>query len=397
MANDIGVRVGVDGESEFKRALSDINQSLKTLGTEAKLVSSQYDKNDKSIQALTARNEVLNKQIEEQTKKVKTCADGLENAKRQYGENSKQVQSWQQKLNLAQAELNGMERELKQNKEAMENTSKAEEEATKSTKDLTKATKQAGDESKETGDKMEALGAVVKGVGTAMAAASAMAVAAVVAIGKALADMTKEGAEYADSILTQSQVTGISTDRLQEYAYAAELVDVSVETLSGSLKKNIASMKKAASGNKEMDQAYARLGIRVTKMNGELRDGEEVYWELIDALGKIDNETERDALAMTLLGKSATELNPLIEAGAERMAELGAEAREMGYVLSGEALSSYGAYDDAMQRFTNASKAAKNALGTILLPVLTDLSKRGTKLLGGFTKAVQEADGTVLR
>ena len=81
-----------------------------------------------------------------------------------------------------------------------------------------------------------------------------------------------------------------------------------------------------------MAEAYKKLGVNVTDANGNLLDGEEVYWKSIDALGQIQNETERDAIAMQLFGKSAQELNPLIEAGSEKMQELGKQAREAGYV-----------------------------------------------------------------
>ena len=66
MADNFGLKIGIEGEKEFKKALSEINQSFKVLGSEMKLVSSQFDKNDKSVQALSARNTVLNKEIEAQ-------------------------------------------------------------------------------------------------------------------------------------------------------------------------------------------------------------------------------------------------------------------------------------------------------------------------------------------
>ena len=65
MADNFGLKIGIEGEKEFKKALSEINQSFKVLGSEMKLVSSQFDKNDKSVQALSARNTVLNKEITE--------------------------------------------------------------------------------------------------------------------------------------------------------------------------------------------------------------------------------------------------------------------------------------------------------------------------------------------
>ncbi|MDY4231808.1 MAG: hypothetical protein SOX74_06985 [Candidatus Faecousia sp.] len=123
--------------------------------------------------------------------------------------------------------------------------------------------------------------------------------------------------------------------------YAAELVDVPTETLTKSMAKQIKSMKAVQDGTKLSVEAYDKLGVSVMNAGGSLRDSDTVYWEVIDALGKIENETERDALAMQILGKSAQELNPLIEQGAERIQELGDQAREAGYVLSDEMLNAY--------------------------------------------------------
>ena len=77
MADDFGLRIGVEGEKEFKKALAEINQSFKVLGSEMKLVSSQFDKNDSSVQALSARNTVLNKEIDAQRQKVETLRSAL--------------------------------------------------------------------------------------------------------------------------------------------------------------------------------------------------------------------------------------------------------------------------------------------------------------------------------
>ena len=72
MADDFGLKIGLEGEKEFKKALSEINQSFKVLGSEMKVVQSQFDKNDNSVEALTARNQVLNKEIEAQKQKIET-------------------------------------------------------------------------------------------------------------------------------------------------------------------------------------------------------------------------------------------------------------------------------------------------------------------------------------
>ena len=394
-SENFGLKIGLEGEKEFKSQLTSINQAFKVLGSEMKLVDSEFAKNDQSVQALTARNEVLEKSIDTQKQKIEVLRSALANAASSFGETDKRTQAWQIQLNNAQAELNGMEKELKENQSALKSTSSGMNDAEKSADKMGDEIEDAGNQADKSSSKMEALGGVCKGVAAALTAAFAAVSAAAIAAGKALVDMTREGAAYADTVLTESTVTGISTEKLQEYMYAAELVDVSVETLTKSMAKNIKSMKSAADGSKAYAEAYEQLGVSVVDAEGNLRDSDEVYWELIEALGQIENETERDAIAMQVLGKSAQELNPLIVAGAERMAELGEEARKAGYVLSDDTLNAYGAYDDQLQKLTTGATAAKNALGTVLLPILTELSGAGVDLLGDFTRGIQECGGDI--
>lgn len=260
------------------------------------------------------------------------------------------------------------------------------------TKETGEAMQDAGNKTDGFGDKLKnGLATAAKAAGVAIAAVGA----AVVAGTKKMIDFTAAGAEYADTIMTDSAVTGIATDKLQEYRYAAELVDVSTDTLTKSMAKNIKSMSSAAKGTGDTAAAYKKLGVSVTNADGSLRDSQEVYWELIDALGQVDNETERDAMAMQILGKSAQELNPLIEAGSARMAELGQQAHDAGAVLSEDALESFGAFDDQLQYLKVNSEAAKNALGTALLPMLTNLATTGNGLLTEFTSNLVKADGDI--
>ena len=103
MADNFGLKIGLEGEKEFKNALRDINQSFKVLGSEMKLVSSEFDKNDKSIQAVAARNEVLNKSIDAQKEKISTLEAALKNASESFGENDRRTQNWAIQLNNAKA------------------------------------------------------------------------------------------------------------------------------------------------------------------------------------------------------------------------------------------------------------------------------------------------------
>ena len=141
MADNFGLKIGVEGEKEFKKALAEINQTFKVLGSEMNLVASQFDKQDKSVEALSARNRVLNQEIDTQRQKISTLQQALENATNSFGENDRRTKQWQTQLNNAQAALNDMERELAQNERAID--------------ELGDELEQSGDQADNFGDELE--------------------------------------------------------------------------------------------------------------------------------------------------------------------------------------------------------------------------------------------------
>ncbi len=388
MAVDIGPKIKLTGESEFQKQLKQVNTQVKTLGTEMKAVESAFIGQEKSTEALTAKSKVLNEQIDKQREKFNLLSKRLEEASKLYGENDERTQKLQQELNKTTTELNKLEHELETTTKELNGEAEGADKAGDETEE-------AGKQAKESEGHWKGLGKTVEAVGAAMAAAAAAAAAAIAEAGKALVNFAVDGAAYADDILTMSSVTGVSAEKLQELQYAAELVDTSVETITGSMTKNLKSMDSAAKGTGAAAEAYAKLGISVTDAAGNLRDDETVYWELIDALGDVEDETERDLLAMTLLGKSAKDLNPLIEAGADTMKALSVQAHNAGAVLSEDALDAFAEFDDQLAKLDSGAQAAKNALGTILLPVLSELAGDGVNLLGEFSRGILDADGDI--
>ncbi|MGN1044323.1 MAG: hypothetical protein ACI4PR_06025 [Acutalibacteraceae bacterium] len=112
---DIGIKIGLEGEKSFNNALKDINSGLKLLSSEMRAVSSQFLDNNKSIEAYTAKNQVLGKQIDAQKEKIEKLKQILQKSTEMYGENDKKTQAWATKLNIAEAELNKMQNQLKIN------------------------------------------------------------------------------------------------------------------------------------------------------------------------------------------------------------------------------------------------------------------------------------------
>lgn len=196
MADDFGLKIGLEGEKEFKKALSEINQSFKVLGSEMKVVQSQFDKNDSSVEALTARNKVLNKEIEAQKQKIETLRSALANASESFGENDRRTQNWQIQLNNATAALNNMERELEQNEKAIDELGDEMQQAARQADNFGDEMEGAAKDADDASSKLDKVGSVVKGLGVAIGASVAAAGAALAGLTKSFLDLAESTREY---------------------------------------------------------------------------------------------------------------------------------------------------------------------------------------------------------
>lgn len=384
MATNIGARVELAGEREFRQALSQINTGLRTTASELALVSAKYSENANSVSALTAKNEILQAKLGQQTEKVNILRKALENAKAQYGETDTRTLKWQQSLNLAETELIQTEKEIQKNSEALQQAQKDMEKFGLAEDEVAEKSRGIGGIISDLADKLginlpAGADKAIKALDGTKASTLAL-VGAVAGLVKGFADATIQTAKTADEILTLSAQTGLATDTIQKMNYASELLDVSTETITGSMAKMIRTVGQAQKGTGDAAEAFRKLHVNIRDSHGQLKNSEEIFYQVIDALGKVRNETERDALAMQIFGRSAQELNPLIKAGSGALKELGDEAERMGYVMSGDTLESFGALDDAMQRFSNQTTAFKNSIAMVMLPVLTALFEALNKI-----------------
>lgn len=357
MATNIGPKIGIDGEAEYRKQINNIIQQAKTLDSEMKAVTSSFTKSTSAEEKSAATSKILAQQIEVQKQRVQELSSMLEKSAQKYGENDTRTLKWKEAVNKATAELNKMENELS--------------DAADSTDDLGDAMDDAGDNALTFGDVLKAnvlSQAIVAGV-------QALA-DGIKKVSGALKDAVVEGAAFADNILTLSTNTGLSTDKLQEYQYMAELTDTSLDTITGSMTKLIRNMSTAAKGTGDAANAFKALGVEITGQNGELRNNQDVFAETIDALGSMTNETQRDAYAMAIFGKSAQELNSFMAQGSDGIAALAQEAHDMGYVLDNDTLKSLGGVDDAMQRMTNLTTSVKNNIAAGLAPVVEDIAQK---------------------
>lgn len=367
---NINTKFTLSGEKEYKQAISEIGSGMKVLDSEMRKVSSAYAQNADSVEALNAKNDVLERKISTQAEKIEYLRAALQQSAERYGEADKRTMQWQASLNNAEAELNNLNNQVDENNQKIAESEKGMGNLGDVVNGLTsKLGIQLPDSMKSSMNAMGSLDAS----SLALAGGFAAVAAAIVKAEKAMISMTKESAAFADNIITLSMQTGQSTQQLQEFAYASELIDVSVDTLQGSLTKLTNNMQDTMNGTGNAKASFDELGVSVTNaVDGSMRSANDVFYETIDALGKVKNETERDAMSMDIFGRSAQDLNPLIIQGSKTLKAYADEAHNMGYVLDDEALSALGAVDDAYQRLQKTQEGVKNQLAVEFAPYLEE-------------------------
>ena len=385
---NINTRFTLSGEKEYKQAISEIGSGMKVLDSEMRKVQSAYAQNADSVEALNAKNDVLERKISTQTEKIEYLRAALQQSAEKYGEADKRTMQWQTSLNNAEADLNNLNNQFDENKKKIEESSKEMGNLGDVVNGLTsKLGIQLPDGMKSSMNAMGSLDAS----SLALAGGFAAVAAAIVKAEKAMISMTKESAAFADNIITLSMQTGQSTQQLQEFAYASELIDVSVDTLQGSLTKLTNNMQDTMNGTGNAKTSFEALGVSVTNADGSMRSANDVFYETIDALGKVKNETERDAMSMDIFGRSAQDLNPLIIQGSKTLKAYADEAHNVGYVLDDEALSALGAVDDAYQRLQKTQEGVKNQLAAEFAPYLEEFYGDATQGVKDLGKAIKDS------
>lgn len=385
---NINTKFTLSGEKEYKQAISEIGSGMKVLDSEMRKVSSAYAQNADSVEALNAKNDVLERKISTQAEKIEYLRAALQQSAERYGEADKRTMQWQASLNNAEAELNNLNNQVDENNQKIAESEKGMGNLGDVVNGLTsKLGIQLPDGMKSS---MNAMGSLDT-QSLALAGGFAAVAAAIVKVEKAMISMTKESAAFADNIITLSMQTGQSTQQLQEFAYASELIDVSVDTLQGSLRKLTNNMQDTMNGTGNAKASFEALGVSVTNADGSMRSANDVFYETIDALGQVKNETERDAMSMDIFGRSAQDLNPLIIQGSKTLKAYADEAHNVGYVLDDEALSALGAVDDAYQRLQKTQEGVKNQLSAEFAPYLEEFYGDVTTMVKDGGKALKDS------
>jgi uncharacterized membrane protein len=194
----------------------------------------------------------------------------------------------------------------------------------------------------------------------------------ILAAGAGLLALSKRAADAAEQIDKMAIRSGIARGRLQELKYATDQLGASFETTVGLIEVLTRQVPQIEKGTSDVAKSFARLGINLRGTDGRLRSMATVFPEVLTALSRIGNETERNAIATQLFGRRAFEIVPLLEAGGQEIERLSKRARELGLVMGDEQIKALVAFRDQWNEVRQQMEAVGRDLATALLPVLRD-------------------------
>lgn len=346
MAGNIkGITISFNGDTtKLDKALRDIDKSTRDVDRELKQVNKDLKFNPTSVELWRQKQSLLTQKISETKERLdvlkqaqKTMdADGVD-------KNSAQYRQLQREIIETESKLKTFEGQLKKVGNAnLQALSRQFDQISQKTKGLSMA---AG------------------------------------ALGGALLANTYKAAQEVDQIATLAKQYGVTTDEIQKMNYAQDLVDVSTESMLGSMAK----MTKQMGAN---NSAFAELGVEIRNTDGTMRDSTDVWYDVLKALGDVENETERDIIAQELFGRSAAELAGIIDDGGASLKAYGQEAEEAGVILGADGVEAANQFNDAMDRLkatlTGDLLKAGAALAGSLVPILEKIVGALAKLFGWF-------------
>ena len=349
-----GITIRFEGDTtRLDQALRKINNSTKDIDKELRNVDKALKFNPTSVELWKQKQTLLEQKI----KQTKKNLEELKSAQTQMDtqgvdKNSEAYRRVQREIIETESKLKTFEGQLKQ----VGNVNM----------------KAASEQFKQWGSSLENAGRQMQGL--------SMAAAGVVA---ALGAISYKAGKNADDLNTMSKIYGIGTTDLQKYKAAADLVDVSVETIAKSHTKLTKSMASAQSGTGKNAEAFKELGVDVVDANGKLRNSDDVWKDTIKALGNVQNETKRDALAMQLMGKSAAELNPLIEDGGETYEKVAETMKEYNLdFVDQETLDKANEFNDSLDTMKLIGSAALSQVGSQLAAVFAPALEKVVGIFG---------------
>lgn len=378
---EIKTRFRLEGESEYRRAMKESADAIKVLASEQKLAAAEFEATGDAQEYAAETARILKDQIREQERAVQAAQQAVEKLKAAGVDPAdKSMQQWNTRLNTAKTRLLNMQTQLgKANTDLGTNKEKLDE---------------GEGSAKGFGDALDRIGknidftATITAIDNVKEKIETLARVTVDAAQKIWSAETDAG-KWADDLATAASKAGIDVETYQSWQYASKFIDTETSKISASITK---LEKDLGSESKEMAIAFNRLGVRTREASGKVRDATDVFWDVIDALGKIEDPTERSIHAQELLGQSWKDLNPLIEAGSKAYKDLAEEGRQVA-VVSEEDVEKLGKLNDAQEKMNAVWEKTKTEALAGLAPAFTEISTTLTEAGTALSDFLKSAEG----
>jgi hypothetical protein len=232
--------------------------------------------------------------------------------------------------------------------------------------------------------------------------AGAAVTGAILELGSKLSEAIAHFAEFGNQLEKTAQKVGVSVESLSALKYAAELSDVSFESLSQGMKKLAKNASGADEGAGAAANAFRLLGIETHNTAGGLRPTEQLLGDIADAFSHSADSADKTAIAIQLFGRAGADLIPFLNKGRTGIAELTAEATRLGVTMTGEDAKAGEEFADELKRINAAMAGVWNTIGKQLLPIMLELAKsieqglqQGGLLNGVFTTMTVTVKGII--
>ena len=374
MPSDIGARMSVTGIAGFKSAMTQGKSAVKALDAELKLSAAQFKASGDAEQYMADRSRILSQQINAQEGVVQNAQRALEMMASQ-GVDKASTAYTQMQATLARARTDLVNMQSAAGEAGQELTQAADSgrEMADSLQSIDKGTRL-----RNLSDNLEKIDGILTGILTKL-----------VNIGKSIWDAGRDASDWADDLNTSAIMAGMDAETYQRWQYAAQIVDTSVDDIVKATDKLTKKTADAKDGIAIIETETGQWGIRLKDQSGAMRDQMDVFWDFVDVLQSVENETERNALAQDYFGKSYRELLPLINAGREGWEE----AAQAADVVTQGNVDNLTALNDKLQEMDQKWQTTKMTLLAQLAPAFEKVADALEYVMGLLQQWAESEEG----
>jgi hypothetical protein len=386
---EIKTKLVLEGEAQYSTAIKNATKAIKGLDAEQKLAQAQFNLTGDKEQYMADRAEILRKKIAEQEKAVKAAEEAVEKLRKMGVEptNSK-MQHWNEQLMKSKTELLKLQGSLANTEKGLTDSGTAFMSAAQKAEEYKDKTSDIA-----TGINWQNTITAINSVSGALDTALSKIQNVVSGINTAM----REAASWADDVLTSAAVASLDPETYQSWQYASEMMDVGVSDIVTAQARLLKAM---TSDSKDTQELFNRLGVTTRTEAGNLRDLNDVFWDVVDAMsatsdahGDLMTDTRRDAVAQELFGNSFAKFRPLFANGGRSAWEAYAEEGLNVATVSEENMEALGKLDDTITSLDARVNTLKMTVAAQLAPAFTDAASAAGELVTGLQRFVETEEG----